>query len=149
MAQKQRPDENPGGEGAQEHVRGTGDAQGESEVLALPLASAKTLSRPSTALPSPPTGEVGELTVSVIGDISRSPELDEVEKINRAGGAHGRTPLMTVVEAILASRGGSLKITELTDLVDQHWNRPFPASPYSKEEFVYVVVSNSDRVRVG
>jgi len=149
MVEKPKPDQKTGGEAATGYSKDIMDAEDESAVLALPFASAKGLPRPAAALAAPPESDVGQLTVSIVGDISRAPELDEVDKINHAVGGQGRTPLMAVIEAILADHGGSLKLAELTDLAGRHWNRPFPASPYSKEEFIYVVVSSSDRVRVG
>jgi len=148
MAEKQKSGQKSSAEAAPGHSQDVRDAESESEVLALPLASAKSVPRPSTILAAPPKGEVGRITVSIVGDGSHALELDEVDGINSSAGTRGRTPLMTVIEAVLASHGGSLTLAELTEQVGKHWNRPFPASPYSKEEFIYVVASNSDRVRV-
>lgn len=149
MPETVNPEQKFGEEIAPAHARDPWDAQDESVVLGLPLASAKGMPKPNTTLASPPAGDVRQLTVSIVGDIRRAPELDEVDQINRAAHGHTRTPLMTVIEAILARHGGSLKLDELTELVGRHWNRPFPSSPFSKEEFLYCVVSSSDRVRVG
>jgi len=148
MVEKQKIGQKPSAEAASGHSQDVWDAENESEVLALPVASAKSVSKPSTTMATPPKGEVGRITVSIVGETSHALELDEVDGINSSAGTRCRTPLMTVIEAVLASHGGSLTLAELTELVGKHWNRPFPASPYSKEEFIYVVASSSDRVRV-
>jgi hypothetical protein len=149
MAEKRKSDQKPAEEIAIPQVKDLEDALDESGVLTLPLASAKNMSRPTTTLAVPPRGAVGELTVSIAGDARRAQDPDEGDMSSRAVEAHGRTPLMAVIEVLLARHGGSLRLSELTDLVGKHWNRPFPTSPYSNEEFIYVVVSSSDRVRVG
>ncbi|MCA1960002.1 MAG: hypothetical protein LDL33_04320 [Desulfomonile sp.] len=148
MVEKQKTGQKSGEEAAPVQSRDEWDIESESEVLALPLASAKSVPKPTTALAAPPKGNIGQIKVSIVGDSSHVPDLSEVDNINSIAGARSRTPLMTVIEAVLASHGGSLTLAELTERVGKHWNRPFPASPYSKEEFIYVVASNSDRVRL-
>ena len=59
--------------------------------------------------------------------------------------ALARTPVMAVIEAILSHHGGRMSLEELTDKVEEHWSRPSPGSPDTREEFIYTLVSNSDQ----
>jgi hypothetical protein len=118
------------------------------EVPVLALASARNIPRPPTALAVPPRGNVSGFTVSLLGDIEFAPLLNEVERINKAPEGQGRTPLMTVIQAILGKEGGSLSLGDLVAKVRKYWNRPFPASPYTDEEFIYIIVRNSESTRV-
>lgn len=112
------------------------------------IASARDIPRPATSLPGMPAKGVGKLIVSLLGDASLMPELEEVAGINEEPGREGRTPVMTVILAILKKNGGSMRIEELAVQTRTYWNRPFPASPYTPEEFIYVLVRNSDDLRV-
>ncbi len=125
-----------------------GDAESqEDESASEQFASARDLPRPVTNLPSPPSGEVSELTVTLLIDIELAPSLAEIEKMNsREGGP--RTPMMSVVQAVIADAGGTISIRDLAEKVRRYWNRPFPTSPYTPEEFIYVTVQNSDDLRV-
>ena len=113
----------------------------------LPQVSAKDLSRPATALAVPPQMDIAKLTISLSGDLE-APTLEEVRQINEDVSNESRTPLMTVIESILAEKGGTLPLRDLSELVSQYWNRPFPTSPYSKEEFIYILALSSDHLRV-
>ena len=74
--------------------------------------------------------------------------LADVEKFNKRGEGESRTPLMTVVQAVLAKAGGSMRLGELATQTRKYWNRPFPTSPYTEEELIYLLLRNSDSVRV-
>jgi hypothetical protein len=113
-----------------------------------PLVSAKDLPRPSTTLAIPPKGEIDRLTIFLSGDLEEAPSLEEVRQINEDRSRESRTPLMTVIESILADNGGKLSLPDLSNLTGQHWNRPFPSSPYSQEQFIYIMAMNSDNLRV-
>lgn len=112
------------------------------------VASAKDIPRPATSLSGRPAKDVGKLVVSLLGEASLIPDLEEVARINEEPGKEGRTPVMTIIHAILKKNGGNMKIQELAVQTRTYWNRPFPASPYTPEEFIYVLVSNSDDLRV-
>jgi len=99
-------------------------------------------------LASPPKGEIGKVRVSLVGDPEFAPDLEEVQKINQRKDSPARTPLMTVIEAILAKEGGSMTLQQISSLVPRYWNRPVPTSPYSLEEFIYIMVTQSDSLRV-
>lgn len=111
-------------------------------------ASAMNIPRPRTALSSPPDGEVGGLEVSLLHETITGPALREVERMNQGDVDGPRTPLMTVIEAVLMEKGATMTVKELTEEVVRYWNRPFPTSPYTPEEFVYVVIRDSDHVKV-
>lgn len=113
-----------------------------------PFASAKDIPEPATLLAAPPRRNVGEVTVSLLSSVESAPLLEDVERTNANQAAEARTPLMTVIHALLASRGGSMTVAELATQVRRYWNRPFPGSPYTDEEFVYVMVRDSDDLRV-
>lgn len=119
----------------------------EDEREAGPLASARHLPRAATNLPSPPPGDVSELTVTLLSDLELAPSLDEIEKMNSVEGGP-RTPMMAVVRAVVAGAGGTMSIRDLARKVGKYWNRPLPTSPYTPEEFMYVTVRNSDELRV-
>jgi hypothetical protein len=112
------------------------------------VASARDIPRPSTSLHGRPAKDVGKLVVSLLGEVSLIPDLEEVARTNEDPGKEGRTPVMTVIHSILKKNGGNMKIQELAVQTRTYWNRPFPASPYTPEEFIYVLVSNSDDLRV-
>jgi len=113
-----------------------------------PLVSAKDIPGPGTNLAVPPRGSTGKLIVSLMGDTESVPDLGDVSKINEAAESEVRTPLMTVIEAVLGSKGGKLSLADLSKLAFQYWNRPLPTSPYTAEEFVYIMVLNSDNLRI-
>ncbi len=112
------------------------------------VASAKSIPRPGTAMASPPKGQIGKVKVTLLGDIDSAPVLGEVEKANRDATGSGRTPLMTVIQGILASQGGSMSLEDLAGKVGKVWNRTLPTSPYNAQEFIYIMVRNSDSIRV-
>ena len=111
-------------------------------------ASAKSMPKPGTSLAAAVKSDVGKLTVSLLGEAGSAPVLADVEKFNKKGEGDSRTPLMTVVQAVLAKAGGSMQIGDLAAKLASTWNRPFPASPYTDEEIIYLLVRNSDSVRV-
>jgi hypothetical protein len=110
-------------------------------------ASAKNIPRPSTSLGIHLKKDVAKLTVSLLGDVGSAPALGDVEKFNKGEG-ESRTPLMTVVQALLAKANGSMQLGELTAQTRKYWHRPFPTSPYTDEELIYLLVKNTDSVRV-
>ncbi|MBI5250270.1 MAG: hypothetical protein HY912_12315 [Desulfomonile tiedjei] len=124
---------------------GEGDYAGDDEEAEVVIATARNMPRPSTCLPAPPMGKVGKCTVSLLGDISAVTSIEEVEKTNKSGQA--RTPVITVIQAVLARAGGSMLLEELAPEVQKYWNRPFPTSPYSTEEFIYIIARHSDNIR--
>jgi hypothetical protein len=109
----------------------------------------KSVPAPATTLAVAPIADLGKLTVSLTCDADVVPDLDEVQRINLGAQGESRTPLMTVIEAILGSKGGSTTLRDLCELANKYWNRPFPTSPYSNEEFIYIMVSHSDNLRIG
>ncbi len=118
------------------------------EMDGVPVASARNIPRPTTSLMAPPTGNIGSIWVSLVKDAYVAMNLAEIEKTNGSGESQARTPVMAVIEGILSQAGGRMALEDLTQQMVQHWNRPFPGSPYTKEEFVYTLVSNSDHIRV-
>lgn len=112
------------------------------------VASARDIPRPSTVLSGRPEKDVGDLVVSLLGDASLIPDLEEIARINEESGREGRTPVMTVIHAVLKKSGGSMKITELAVQARKYWNKPFPTSPYTPEEFIFLLVRSSDDLRV-
>ncbi len=104
--------------------------------------------RPATSLDSPPKGEIGKFTVMFLGDLSSAPVLEEIEQINTQATSDARTPLMTVILAVIAKNGGTMLLEDLATQVGQYWNREFPTSPFDLEEFIYVLVRSSDSIRV-
>jgi hypothetical protein len=124
-------------------------AQAESEESRqYEVASAKSIPRPGTAMASPPKGLIGKASVTLLGDMELAPTLEEVQKINKETPGDARTPLMTVIHALLAKHGGTMAVEELAGQVLKYWNRPLPSSPYNTEEFIYIMVRNSESVRV-
>jgi len=113
-------------------------------------ASARNIPRPHTSLTAAAKKDIGKLTVTLLGDISSAPVLAEVEKFNKKGEGEGegRTPLMAVIQAVLAKSGGSMQLGELATQIRKYWHRPFPTSPYTDEELIYIIVRNSDSIRV-
>ena len=142
---------------AQEGINGSARATGETEIEALSApgeqdeqyepASAMHIPPPATSLASRPKGKMDHVKVTLLTDPESVLPLHDVTRINETDVGGARTPLMTVIHAVLAENGGTMKLTELTSEVQRYWNRPFPSSPYSSEEFVYVVVTNSDDLR--
>ncbi len=119
----------------------------EDEPTTAQFASARDIPRPATNLHAPPSGEVSELTVTLLGDLELASSLEEIERMNsREGGP--RTPMMSVVQAVIANAGGTISIRDLAEQVRRYWNRPFPTSPYTPEEFMYVTAGNSDDLRI-
>jgi hypothetical protein len=111
-------------------------------------ASARNIAGPTTSLAFPPKENVGKLVVELLADPLSVPALEELEKIAKGPESQGRAPLMTVIQAVLRQHGGGMTISELAAQVKKHWNRTLPASPYTLEEFMYVVVRNADSLRV-
>lgn len=122
-------------------------AANDSSEVGLP-ASAKGIPRPSSSLAAPLGTQVGSLKVSLLADPEIVPSLEEVERINTTSGSDVRTPLLAVVQAVLVNTGGAMSIADLAPKVRKYWNRPFPAGPYSGEEFIYLMIANSDHLRV-
>jgi hypothetical protein len=118
------------------------------DIESLPLASARNIPRPHTSLAVRFPGNLSKLTVSLLGEVSSVPSLAEVEKINKAAGGQTRTPLMTLILAIVAQAGGSTTLADVCEQFPKLWNRPLPATPYTLEEFVYIIVRSSDALRV-
>jgi hypothetical protein len=110
-----------------------------------PIVTAKDLKAPATVLASAPPGDVGNLTVSLLESLSPGLSLEEVNAINAKEGVDARTPVMAVIEAVLAANGGKMTVTSLTEEVAKYWRKPFPTTPYSTDEFVFLVVRDSDR----
>lgn len=124
-------------------------AEGLDDIESLPLATARNIPRPPTSLAAPPSGKLGKLVVSLLADLSSVPSLEEVEKVNKGVGTQSRTPLMTLILAIVGKAGGSMPLDALCAQIPKFWNRPLPSTPYTLEEFVYIIVRNSDSLRVG
>ncbi|AFM23997.1 hypothetical protein [Desulfomonile tiedjei] len=119
----------------------------ETEEGPVVIASAKDIPRPTTTLTTHVKGKVGKMTVSLLADASSVLSLEEVDRINQSPG-EARTPVLSVIQALLAKSGGTMQIESLVPEVKKHWNRLFPTSPYSPEEFIYIIVRNSDNLRV-
>jgi hypothetical protein len=120
----------------------------DDSLQAGPPASAKDIPRPSSSLASPLERQVGGLKVSLLTDPENITSLEEVERINTTSGSDVRTPLVTVVYAVLANAEGAMTIADLAAKARKYWNRPFPIGPYSAEEFIYLMIADSDQVRV-
>ncbi len=112
------------------------------------VATARTIPRPVTSLASRLKGDVGKVTVSLLGDSASFPALEDIKKINGRADTRERTPVMTVIQALLAQSGGKMKVADLAEKVGIHWNRPLPSSPYTPQEFVYLMVRHSDNMSV-
>jgi hypothetical protein len=120
----------------------------ETEMTGDSRTLGRSIPRPATSLDSPPRGEIGKFTVLLLDDISSAPVLEDVELINKEATTEARTPLMTVILAIIARNGGSMVLEDLASQVGQSWNRQFPASPFDLEQFIYVLVRSADNIRV-
>jgi hypothetical protein len=120
----------------------------ESDESQYVVASAKSIPRPGTSMASPPKGSISNVKVSLLADLEDVPALEEVQRVNKEGSGDARTPMMTVIHAILAKHGGTMKLEELAGQVVKYWNRNFPSSPYNTEEFIYIMVRNSHNIRV-
>lgn len=112
-------------------------------------ASAVNIPRPATSLAVAPKEDLGNVTVLLLADPMVVSSLEDMEKARKGSETHGRLPLMTVIQAVLKAHGGSMLLKDLAAQVKEHWNRPLPATPYTLEEFVYLMVRNADNVRVG
>jgi len=119
-----------------------------TDIEAYEPASARNMPRPQSSLGPRVKKDVGKLTVSLLGDVGTAPALADVEKFNKRGEGESRTPLMTVVQAVLAKAGGSMQLGELTAQTRKCWHRPLPTTPYTEEELIYLLLRSSDSVRV-
>jgi hypothetical protein len=133
--------------GVAEAVQGPAAAEMEDLETYEP-ASARNIPRPGTTLASLPKTKIGKLTVSLLGDVASVPSLEDVEKLNQEPLSHGKAPLMTVIQAVLAKAGGTMNLEELTVKTLKYWNRPLPTTPYTPEQLIYVMVRNADSLRV-
>lgn len=124
----------------------TSDA--ETDAVDELLSLGQTIPRPATSLDSPPKGDIGRFTVMLLGDVSSAPVLEEIEQANKYATSDARTPLMSVILAILAKNGGTMLVEDLAAQVGQYWNRSLPTSPFTLVEFVYVLVRSADNLRV-
>lgn len=106
------------------------------------------ITRPETSLAAPPRGEFSRMTVSLLGDLAAASPLEWIERTNREADGETRTPLMSVIQALLAKNGGTMRLEDLAAQVRTYWNRDFPGSPYTPTEFVYIVVTSSDNLSV-
>ena len=131
-----------------EEAGATGRLNIAAEEESTPEVSAKSIPKPSTLLSVVPKGDVAHHRVTLVEELETAPLMEEVRRINEDQASESRTPLMTVIEAVLADGGGTMSVNELASQVKELWNRPFPTSPYSEEEFLFVVASNSDKLRV-
>jgi hypothetical protein len=120
----------------------------DDDIDTVALASALNISRPKTFLAFRPRGDISNFIIFLIGDLDSVLPLSDVEKINFAPHSASRTPILTVIHSVLADAGGSLRLDELTEQVFKYLNRTIDPSPYTKSEFVYLVVRNSDHIRV-
>jgi hypothetical protein len=120
-----------------------------TDIEAYEPASARNMPRPQSSLGPRVKKDIGKLTVSLLGDVGTAPALADVEKVNKKGEGESRTPLMTVVQAVLAKAGGSMQLGDLTAQTRKYWYRPLPTTPYTEEEFIYLLLRSSDSVRVG
>lgn len=111
-------------------------------------ASAKNIPRPATTLANPPKSKEGKLSLSLLGELASAPSLEEIEKLNQGPISQGRTPLISVIQAVLAKAGGTMNLEDLTAKTLKAWNRPLPTSPYTHEQFIYVMARNSDSIKV-
>ncbi len=109
-----------------------------------PVVSAKDLPKPSTSLDAPRRIALEKLRVALAAELPPITTLNEIEEINGRADFDSRTPLTTVLLAALEEAGGVMSLTDLAEKAAKLWNRPFPTSPYNKEEFIYLVVRNSD-----
>lgn len=112
------------------------------------VVTAKNMPRPATALPIRGKSGLSQFRVTFLGDPENIPTLTEIAKINSDTRSEVRTPLMTVIHAILATQGGTLSVGELVKEVRRYWNRSFPTSPYSEEEFLYLVLKNAPNMKI-
>jgi N-acetyl-beta-hexosaminidase len=103
---------------------------------------------PDTVLPMALKKDVGDLTVALIGLAVDAPDLEEVVKINSREDGGAKTPLMTVIKAMLKRNGNRMKIKELARGAEENWRRPFPTSPYGREEFIFMMTRNSDSLKI-
>jgi hypothetical protein len=144
MAHKDKPEGNSTVDLGREDAELT---ETQDQVEAQP-ASARNMPRPLTVLPAAPEKKVGTCTIVLLGDPSLYPSLDEVERFNKSGDSDARTPLSAVITALVKKAGGTITIEDLTQQVAKYWDRPFPSSPYTLEEFLYMIARNSDNMRV-
>lgn len=124
------------------------DQKGDEDLSGEKLVTAKDLPQPSTALDTPRRSSLENVKVSLAAELPPISPLAEVEEINARQDYDSRTPLTTVILCVLEEAGGSMSLSDLAQKAARLWNRPFPASPYSKEEFIYLVVRNSDYILI-
>jgi hypothetical protein len=101
-----------------------------TDVEAYEPASARNMPRSQSSLGARVKKDIGKLTVSLLGDVGTAPTLGDVEKFNKRGEGESRTPLMTVVQAVLAKAGGSMQLGDLATQTRKYWHRPFPKPLY-------------------
>lgn len=133
------PETEPGGSSVQQDEWNAGEN--------TPHATAKDIPPPPTSLAVRLKEDAKKMRITLLVDPESVPSLEEVTKINGSTKGAARTPLMTVIHAVLAKNGGSMTIADLVTGVLKHWNRPFPGSPYSPEEFIFVMATSSDDLR--
>jgi hypothetical protein len=123
--------------------------QGFDDIESVPLATARNIPRPPTSLAFPSQGKLGKVVISLLADTTSLTSLEEVEKVNKATGTQARTPLMTLILALVAKAGGNMPLDALCGQIPKYWNRPLPTTPYTFDEFIYIMVRNSNWLRVG
>ncbi|MBM4326738.1 MAG: hypothetical protein FJ118_06200 [Deltaproteobacteria bacterium] len=111
------------------------------------IATAKDIPPPSSRLGAPPKGPLGSLKIALLKDAPAGLSLEEIKKMTGPGAT--RPPVMSIIEAVLADAGGAMELKKLCVEVEKYWNRPFPSTPYTKEEFLYILVSKSHYVTFG
>jgi hypothetical protein len=112
------------------------------------IVTAKDLPQPSTALDSPRKRALDKIRVSLAAELPPISSMSEIEEINGRNDYDSRTPLTTVLLSALEDAGGTMKLTELAEKAARLWNRPFPSSPYTREEFIYLVIRSSDYILI-
>lgn len=135
------------GQEAPETERQSPEAEKE-ELESYEPASAKDIPRPVTTLARPPSAKFGKISVSLLGDLASAPSLEEIAKLNQQPISQGRTPFITVIQAVLAKAGGTMNMEDLAAQALKHWNRPLPTCPYTPEQFVYLMARNSDNIKI-
>ena len=95
------------------------EAAGEVKVI----ASARHLPRPATILATPGVGDITGFKASLVADMS-GPTVEEIREVNMEHGGDTRTPLMTVIQAVIRDRGGSVPLLDLCTAAKELWNRP-------------------------
>jgi hypothetical protein len=126
------------------------DARDEGDEDDVPMAAESSLGvdPPATVLPVILGEDVGGLVVALIGSAPDTPDLEEVIKMNSQESSKTKTPLMTVIKAVLRGNGGRMAIKDLAEAAQRSWMRPFPTSPYTREEFIFMMTRNSDSLKI-